>query len=75
MGATALASLTGTGRGILTRRGTVEALDDGTPVFVTVHLSWILRQVDPVVQEPERHRFRADLRTLQGKLSALPHSR
>jgi DNA polymerase len=72
MGATALASLTGTGKGILTRRGTVEVLEDGTPVFVTVHPSWILRQVDPLVREAERCRFRADLRTVQGVLSELP---
>ena len=62
MGATAVASLTGTGKGILTRRGTVEALADGTPLFITVHPSWILRQPDPEQQVEERSRFRSDLR-------------
>ena len=61
MGATAVASLTGTGKGLLTRRGTVEELTDGTPLFITLHPSWILRQPDPHRQEEERNRFRKDL--------------
>lgn len=61
MGATAVASLTGTGKGILTRRGTVETLLDGTPLFITVHPSWILRQADPDEQVEERTKFRIDL--------------
>lgn len=62
MGATALASLTGNGAGILARRGGVEEAPDGTPVFVTVHPSYILRLTDPVRQTEERARFREDLR-------------
>ncbi len=62
MGATAVASLTGSGKGILARRGTVEALADGTPVFITVHPSWILRLPDAALQEAERGLFREDLR-------------
>ena len=61
MGATALASLTGTGKGILTRRGKVEVAPDGTPVFVTVHPSYILRLPDADLQAEERMRFRDDL--------------
>lgn len=61
MGATAVASLTGTGKGILTRRGTVETLSDGTPLFITVHPSWILRLPDPDQQVNERTKFRTDL--------------
>ncbi len=61
MGATAVASLTGTGKDILRRRGTVETLPDGTPLFITVHPSWILRLPDPTAQATERLRFREDL--------------
>ena len=71
MGATALASLTGSGKDILRRRGTVEVLEDGTPMFITVHPSWILRLPDPHVQQTERGRFRADLRTTQEMVSRL----
>jgi uracil-DNA glycosylase len=72
MGATALASLTGTGKGILTRRGRVEAAPDGTPVFVTVHPSYILRLPDASVQASERLRFRNDLIAVAGLLRQMP---
>ncbi|MBV7408570.1 UdgX family uracil-DNA binding protein [Maritimibacter sp. DP1N21-5] len=65
MGGTALESLTGSRRDILKRRGGVEALGDGTPLFVTVHPSFILRIPDRVRQEEERDRFRADLERLR----------
>ncbi len=68
MGATALASLTGKGEGILSRRGKVEVATDGTPVFVTVHPSYILRLPDPALQMAERARFRDDLRTVADML-------
>jgi probable DNA metabolism protein len=71
MGATALASLTGSGKDILRRRGTVEALEDGTPMFITVHPSWILRLPERFVQQAERDRFRADLRKVQEMVSTL----
>jgi probable DNA metabolism protein len=61
MGATALASLTSRGEGLLTRRGTVEVARDGTPIFITVHPSYILRLPDADLQTAERARFRADL--------------
>lgn len=64
MVATAAASLTGTEQGILTRRGSVEATLDGTPVFLTVHQSWILRLTGPELQAEERIRFRDDLRVV-----------
>ncbi len=62
LGATALESLTGNRKGLLKRRGTVEAVDDGTPVFVTVHPSFLLRLPDRAQQAEERARFRDDLR-------------
>ncbi len=71
MGATAVTSLTGTGRDILSRRGTVEKAADGTPVFITVHPSWILRLPDPADQVNERARFRADLIQVKEMLQQL----
>ncbi|MGP3695793.1 UdgX family uracil-DNA binding protein [Rhodobacter sp. NSM] len=71
MGATALASLTGTGAGILKRRGSVERLDDGTPLFVTVHPSYILRLPDEASRVEERSRFRADLKAARELLEEL----
>ncbi len=73
MGSTAVASLTGRGQGILTRRGTVEALADGTPLFITVHPSWILRLPDAGVQATERAKFRADLRRVADLLQHAEH--
>ncbi len=73
MGSTAVASLTGRGQGILTRRGTVEALADGTPLFITVHPSWILRLPDAGVQATERAKFRADLRRVADLLLHADH--
>ncbi|WP_136684730.1 UdgX family uracil-DNA binding protein [Falsirhodobacter xinxiangensis] len=61
MGATALQALTGSGEGILKRRGQVERMEDGTPVLVTVHPSYLLRLPDPELAKAERRRFREDL--------------
>ncbi|MWP40079.1 UdgX family uracil-DNA binding protein [Rhodobacter sphaeroides] len=71
MGATALASLTGSGAGILKRRGSVERLDDGTPLFVTVHPSYILRLPDEAARAEERRRFRDDLQAARQLLGRL----
>ena len=61
MGATALEAVTGSGKNLLKRRGTFERAEDGTPVLVTVHPSYILRLPDAAAREAERARFRADL--------------
>ena len=71
LGATAVASLTGTGANLLTRRGTVETLPDGTPLFVTVHPAWILRLPDPAAQQVERARFERDLRQVQSMVQQM----
>lgn len=60
MGATALEAVTGSGSNLLKRRGTWERAEDGTPVLVTVHPSYILRLPEDA-REAERARFRADL--------------
>jgi len=62
LGATALESLTGNRKGLLKRRSTVEAAEDGTPVFITVHPSFLLRLPDRAQQAEERALFRDDLR-------------
>ena len=61
LGATAALALTGDGEGILKRRGTVERSGDGTPVFLTVHPSFLLRLPDGEARVRETAAFRADL--------------
>ena len=70
MGATALASLTGDGAGLLKRRGLMEEGPDATPIFVTVHPSYLLRLPDHARAEAE-DAFRADLAAAARELSAL----
>lgn len=60
LGGTAAETLTGSRKGILSRRGRVEQTDEG-PVFLTVHPSYLLRLPDPVVRAREEGRFRDDL--------------
>ncbi len=74
MGATACQTLTGSGAGLLRRRGTVEAAEDGMPVFITVHPSYILRLPDPAQQTAERVAFRDDLETAGHILQTLCQS-
>lgn len=74
MGSTALASLTGRGEGILARRSKLEAAADGTPIFVTVHPSFILRLPDPALQTAERAHFRDDLREVAEMVRSLANS-
>lgn len=71
LGATAAAALTGTGAGILARRGTVEPAEDGTPVFLTVHPSYLLRLPDPDRRARETEAVRRDLQAAAAHLEAL----
>ncbi len=61
MGATAAASVTGKGQGIMKRRGTFEAAEDGTPVLLTLHPSYLLRVPDAGARAAAERDFRADL--------------
>ncbi|EPX78893.1 UdgX family uracil-DNA binding protein [Litoreibacter arenae] len=61
MGATAALALTGDGKALSTRRGTVENGSDGVPVLITYHPSYILRLTDAVRREQVLQQFRADL--------------
>jgi probable DNA metabolism protein len=64
LGATAAQALTGSGEGILKRRGGIETLEDGTLVFVTIHPSAVLRAGNPEAQAEARQDFLRDLRAL-----------
>ena len=71
LGATAAESLTGTGKGILSRRGSLEETTDGAPVFLTVHPSYLLRLPDEKLKAAETERFQGDLRAAAGHLEEL----
>ena len=64
MGATAAQAVTGSGEGVMKRRGGVERLADDTPVFVTIHPSAVLRSGDDDDREKARADFVDDLRVL-----------
>jgi DNA polymerase len=71
LGATAAEALTGSGKSILSRRGRVDHCEDGTPVFLTVHPSYLLRLPDPELKQAETARFEHDLRAAQAYLGEL----
>jgi uracil-DNA glycosylase len=62
LGATAARSLFGRVVTIARMRGEPHRLADGTPAFVTIHPSWLLRIEDEADKERERRAFMADLR-------------
>ena len=71
LGATAAESLTGSGKGILARRGRLEETTDGAPVFLTIHPSFLLRLRDRQEKAEERARFEDELRTAARHLERL----
>jgi DNA polymerase len=62
LGATAARSLFGRPATIARMRGQVHRLPDGTPAFVTIHPSWLLRIEDAADKAREYRNFVADLR-------------
>ena len=62
LGATAARSLLGRVVTISKMRGRPHQLADGTPVFVTIHPSWLLRIEDEADKQREERAFIADLR-------------
>jgi DNA polymerase len=70
MGATALHSLTGSGKDILKRRGGVEETRLGHPVLVTVHPAYLLRIPEAARKAEETARFHDDLRAAARHLAA-----
>ncbi|MBK8909645.1 MAG: UdgX family uracil-DNA binding protein [Rhodospirillales bacterium] len=71
LGATAAESLTGTGKGILRRRGAIEHTEAGTPVFLTIHPSYLLRLPDAATKAAETDSFRRDLEAAAAHLQEL----
>ena len=61
MGATAAYSLTGNGKTMTARRGTIETRRDGTPVLLTFHPSFLLRQPDATRRAADTALLRGDL--------------
>ena len=75
LGATAALAVTGNGKDILRRRGTIEIADDGvTPVFLTIHPSAVLRAGNPAEQEAARRAFLADIMALAVLVSPAPET-
>jgi probable DNA metabolism protein len=68
MGATAAKAVTGSGSDLMKRRGRMEKLGDGTPVFITIHPSAVLRSGDASDQADARADFLRDLQALAGHL-------
>src|SRR5215472_3580055 len=62
LGATAARSLFGRVATIARMRGQAHSLADGTPAFVTIHPSWLLRIEDAQDKAREYRNFVADLR-------------
>ncbi|MGN6490000.1 MAG: UdgX family uracil-DNA binding protein [Devosia sp.] len=65
MGATAVASLAGSGTTLGSVRGKVTVLEDGTRMYATVHPSYLLRMPDREQAKIERERFVDDLRAVR----------
>ncbi|QPC87262.1 UdgX family uracil-DNA binding protein [Mesorhizobium sp. NBSH29] len=68
MGASAAEALTGSGEGILKRRGTIETTGDGTPVLLTVHPSYLLRLPEGTARIHAIGNFRLDLEQTASRL-------
>ncbi|WP_299812794.1 UdgX family uracil-DNA binding protein [uncultured Roseibium sp.] len=62
MGSSATLSLTGSGESLLQRRGTVEKAEDGTPVLITYHPSYLLRLREETQRRQAKSHFIQDLR-------------
>jgi DNA polymerase len=71
LGATAAQALTGDGKNILRRRGTVEAGLNGLPVYITLHPAALLRQPDAAAQAAQTAMMRDDLAEVSAMLADL----
>jgi uracil-DNA glycosylase len=69
LGATAARSLFGRAATIARMRGQAHRLTDGTPAFVTIHPSWLLRIEDATDKTREYRSFVADLRQVAKELA------
>lgn len=62
MGATAAQALTGDGRDVLARQGTIERGLLGVPVLITSHPYYLLRLPDAMVKDAAMALFQRDLK-------------
>lgn len=65
LGARAVQALTGDGRGLMRRRGTVERTRDGRVLLITLHPSYLLRLPDPKARAAASRDVVADLKRAQ----------
>jgi DNA polymerase len=70
LGATAIAGLLGRAASVSSLRGKATLLADGTPMWATVHPSFLLRMPDADQAQLERQRFVDDLRRAHAYLDA-----
>ncbi|WP_309085443.1 UdgX family uracil-DNA binding protein [Chelativorans sp.] len=68
LGATAARALTGKPVPITKFRGTIVQSEEGVPVLITVHPSYLLRIPDPMDKETERRRFLEDMRKVKAHM-------
>jgi len=71
LGATAARSLTGRNVAITTSRGSILESEEGVPVLVTIHPSYLLRLPDAEMAAQERRNFVADLMQARDHIAAL----
>jgi DNA polymerase len=71
LGATAARSLTGRNVAITTSRGSILESEEGVPVLVTIHPSYLLRLPDAEMAAQERRTFVADLMQARDHIEAL----
>ena len=70
LGATAARSLTGRNVAITTNRGSILESEEGVPVLVTIHPSYLLRLPDAELAAQERRNFVADLMQARERIEA-----
>ncbi len=73
MGATAALALTGSGKALMKRRGTVETGLHGLPVYITLHPAALLRQPDAATRDRHISAVRRDLAEVSDMLQHLQH--
>lgn len=71
LGATAARSLTGRNVAITASRGSILESEEGVPVLVTIHPSYLLRLPDAELAAQERRNFVADLMQARDHIEAL----
>ena len=71
LGATAARSLTGRNVAITANRGSILESEEGVPVLVTIHPSYLLRLPDAEMAAQERRNFVADLMQARDRIDAL----